>query len=73
MGGDAWENHGGANRYIVIAMPVFFITFSWTVAELLKKAVNQFITNKFEIKVYGILWRAVFVVLLCFPFSTSTP
>ncbi|MBK8618698.1 MAG: hypothetical protein IPN96_16640 [Anaerolineales bacterium] len=66
VGGDAWENHGGANRYIVIAMPVFFITFSWAVAELLKKAVNQFITNKFEIKVYGILWRAVFVVLFVF-------
>ena len=25
VGGDAWENHGGANRYIVIAMPLYFI------------------------------------------------
>jgi hypothetical protein len=38
VGGDAWENHGGANRYIVIAMPLFFIAFSWAMMELLKKA-----------------------------------
>lgn len=24
VGGDAWEDHGGANRYIAIAMPLFF-------------------------------------------------
>jgi arabinofuranosyltransferase len=27
VGGDAWEDHGGANRYIVIAMPLFFCSF----------------------------------------------
>lgn len=41
VGGDAWENHGGANRYIVIAMPLFFVVFSWSMMELLKKAVNS--------------------------------
>jgi hypothetical protein len=38
VGGDAWENHGGANRYIALAMPVFFVLFSWTIHEWLKKA-----------------------------------
>jgi hypothetical protein len=27
VGGDAWESWGGANRYICIAMPAFFILF----------------------------------------------
>lgn len=40
VGGDAWENHGGANRYIAIAMPVFFILFAWAMHELLQKAVT---------------------------------
>jgi hypothetical protein len=38
VGGDAWENHGGANRYIAIAMPIFFMLFAWTVQELLNRA-----------------------------------
>lgn len=41
VGGDAWENHGGANRYIVIAMPLFFIAFSWSMMELLKRAFHS--------------------------------
>ena len=28
VGGDAWEDHGGANRYIAIAMPLFFAAFA---------------------------------------------
>lgn len=28
VGGDAWEHHGGANRFIAIGMPAFFILFS---------------------------------------------
>jgi len=39
VGGDAWENHGGANRYIALAMPVFFALFALSVHELLQKAV----------------------------------
>lgn len=38
VGGDAWENHGGANRYIALAMPIFFVLFTWTIHELLGKA-----------------------------------
>jgi hypothetical protein len=28
VGGDAWENWGGSNRYITIVMPVFFVVLS---------------------------------------------
>jgi arabinofuranosyltransferase len=38
VGGDAWENHGGANRYIGIAMPLFFATFAYGVEILRQKA-----------------------------------
>lgn len=38
VGGDAWESHGGANRYIAIAMPIFFILFAWSIQELLARA-----------------------------------
>ncbi len=62
VGGDAWENHGGANRYIVIAMPLFFIAFSWSIVELLKKAANSFPAKQAA----EIGWRAVFVMIFVF-------
>lgn len=33
VGGDAWESWGGANRYVCIAMPVFFVLLSASLAE----------------------------------------
>jgi len=32
VGGDAWESWGGANRYVCIAMPVFFILLAASLA-----------------------------------------
>jgi hypothetical protein len=49
VGGDAWENHGGANRYIVLAMPIFFVLFSLSVQTLIDKAVTSL----------GSTWQAV--------------
>ncbi len=69
VGGDAWENHGGANRYIVIAMPLFFIVFSWSAVELLKKAGEQLTTKNtkgHKGNLFEIGWRAVFVILFTF-------
>ncbi|MBI3160578.1 MAG: hypothetical protein HYZ26_13350 [Chloroflexi bacterium] len=34
VGGDAWEHKGGANRYISLAMPGFFILFTQAAADL---------------------------------------
>ena len=39
VGGDAWEEHGGANRYIAIAMPLFFASLVIAVEALRQKAV----------------------------------
>jgi hypothetical protein len=70
VGGDAWENHGGANRYIVIAMPIFFVAFSWSLVELLKKAASNLLTTKdtkgHEGKILDVGWRVIFVVLFIF-------
>ncbi len=38
VGGDAWEDHGGANRYIAIAMPLFFAGFVVAADALRRKA-----------------------------------
>jgi hypothetical protein len=34
VGGDAWEHRGGANRFIAVAMPLFFVAFTYTVERL---------------------------------------
>ena len=35
VGGDAWEHKGGANRYIAVTMPLFFILFTYTIDQIL--------------------------------------
>ena len=34
VGGDAWEHRGGANRYLALAMPLYFILFAAAVQSL---------------------------------------
>jgi hypothetical protein len=46
VGGDAWEEHGGANRYIAIAMPVFFAAFMLAVEETRRAAVGDLLNTK---------------------------
>ncbi|MBC8506423.1 MAG: hypothetical protein ISR58_01580 [Anaerolineales bacterium] len=36
VGGDAWEHKGGANRYIALAMPMFFILFVYSIDQILQ-------------------------------------
>lgn len=37
VGGDAWEHKGGANRFIALAMPLFFVLFIQTL-DMLRRA-----------------------------------
>lgn len=46
VGGDAWEHKGGANRYISIAMPFFFIGLALAVDEIRKKIISGFENKK---------------------------
>lgn len=34
VGGDAWEHKGGANRYIAVAIPMFYIFLTWGLEQL---------------------------------------
>jgi hypothetical protein len=36
VGGDAWEERGGGNRFISIVMPLFFILFSCALSQLIQ-------------------------------------
>jgi hypothetical protein len=40
VGGDAWEYWGGSNRYIAIAMPLFFVALSWSLFVVSAALVN---------------------------------
>jgi len=44
VGGDAWEHKGGANRYIAVALPLFFVLFSLALDQIVQ-AVSQTIQN----------------------------
>ena len=68
VGGDAWENHGGANRYIVIAMPLYFIGFSWAAMEWLRRATISLGLKQQNLTELG--WRSVFLVLFAFSLLT---
>lgn len=35
VGGDAWEHRGGSNRYLSLAIPIFFLLFSYAVSTLI--------------------------------------
>jgi hypothetical protein len=40
VGGDAWEHKGGANRFIAIVMPLFFILFVQTLEKIRQELVK---------------------------------
>ncbi len=50
VGGDAWEHRGGANRYISIAMPLFFLAYVAVVRHIWQAALAT---------VSGLRWPAV--------------
>jgi len=64
VGGDAWEEHGGANRYIAIAMPLFFAAFAVTVEILRQKAVTVFALARLADLGSRMAWAVVFVIAL---------
>ncbi len=64
VGGDAWEDHGGANRYIAIAMPLFFALFAITVETLRQRVMAALASRRWvEIGSYG-AWAIIFVISL---------
>ncbi len=41
VGGDAWEHRGGANRFVSIAIPLFFVLFAWVLEEIRKTVAGK--------------------------------
>ena len=60
VGGDAWEEHGGANRYIAIAMPLFFVAFAVAFETLRQRAVAAFGSVRLAEIGSRLAWVAVF-------------
>lgn len=46
VGGDAWEHRGGSNRYIAVAIPLFFILFTYAAAMLIDTLIAKLWTNR---------------------------
>ena len=42
VGGDVWEYFGGANRYITVVMPLYFVLIAYLVFNLRKKILKSF-------------------------------
>ncbi len=63
VGGDAWEHRGGANRYISIAIPFFFIMFVYGWEQVKNSLLVKVKDNKNIISFLGSLGY-VFVIVL---------
>ncbi len=64
VGGDAWEEHGGANRYIALSMPVFFAALMVTVEEVRKRAAGMFEAGARALPLTRLLWLVLLVFAL---------
>jgi hypothetical protein len=64
VGGDAWEEHGGANRYIAIAMPLFFCSLVIALDALRVQATWARAANRPLQIGSRLVWAGVFLVAL---------
>jgi len=70
VGGDAWEHRGGANRFIAIAMPLFFVLLVYGL-ELIRQAFLHFIRHPNQaIEIVTQASLAFFVLFSLFSFNT---
>ena len=65
VGGDAWEHHGGANRFICIVMPLFFCLLAVSAEELRQRGVGAlWHTRRWRTVGSRLAWAACFVLAL---------
>jgi hypothetical protein len=62
VGGDAWEEHGGANRYIAIAMPLFFAVFAISLEEFRRKTVAGLGARRIADVGSQAVWLVIFII-----------
>jgi hypothetical protein len=64
VGGDAWEHHGGANRYICIAMPLYFALLGVSLEELRHRAATLVGDSRITELGSRLGWAVCFVIAL---------
>ncbi|OGF47680.1 MAG: hypothetical protein A2452_03355 [Candidatus Firestonebacteria bacterium RIFOXYC2_FULL_39_67] len=72
VGGDAWDNWGGANRYISVAMPLLFIFLSGSMY-FLTKILEKYIRGKpiiWRSKARKLLW-VILLIIVCSWYSEA--
>jgi len=69
VGGDAWEHRVGANRYISMAMPLYFVGLAWVLDEIRRKMLSAW-ESAGNTSSLSLGSRAVYAVLfVCILFS----
>lgn len=66
VGGDAWEDHGGANRYILVAIQTYFVLFSYSSFNLINTIVENLSKFLGTIQYKNLLVVAQRIVFLLF-------
>ena len=67
VGGDAWEHRVGANRYISLAMPLYFVGLAWTLDEIRRKVLSAWASSNNTLSLLvgsRIIYTALFVCIL---------
>ena len=64
VGGDAWEHKGGANRFIAIAMPIYFVALAWVMEEIRKKIVTSYKSTREAVVVSQSAYAAFSIIIL---------
>ena len=64
VGGDAWEDHGGANRFIATAMPLLFACLMLAIEEIRQEMAAELGDRKGPLALTRLAWLTIFVIAL---------
>jgi hypothetical protein len=62
VGGDAWEQFGGTNRYVSIAMPLFFVVLGYSIGSLAEIVRRMLAGTDYWKQRWLLLWKLSAVV-----------
>jgi hypothetical protein len=66
VGGDAWEHKGGANRFIALAMPLFFLLFVQSAGKIRSALAQKKPSDLKRLISHGVLGAFIFTSLFSF-------
>jgi hypothetical protein len=71
VGGDGWEDRGGSNRFLTIAMPLFFILFSMAVDRLRRGVLSALgqLRGRINVRAASVAAMAVFACVSLLNFN----